>query len=130
MRQTIFKFKFMEYLSSARILGAWALSVNRSDRNPAPRSLTSCQGETDTVYRGCNKGACCDRGQSRVGEIGSVGHGRVGLPLLSQGHLRTDLGQARNLDEWISGEECPRGRDIVADARDSQRVWVAEQSRG
>ena len=49
---------------------------------------------------------------------------------MSQGHLRTDLGQARELDEWISGEECPRGRDIVADARHSRRVCVVEQSGG
>lgn len=56
--------------------------------------------------------------------------GGAGLPLLSRGHLRTDLGQARELYEWISGEKCPRGRDIVADARDSRRVCVVEQSGG
>ena len=80
------------------------------------------------MYRGHNEGACCDRGWSRVGEIGSVGHGRAGLPSLTQGHLGIDLGRGGELDEWVSGEECPRGKDIIADARDGRRVWVVEQS--
>lgn len=40
------------------------------------------------------------------------------------------LGWVRKLDEWIFGEECLRGCDIVAGARDRRRGWVARQSGG
>lgn len=110
------------------VLGAWTLSVRRSDRNHCPQEPNALSGRrVQGLY---SKGVCCDRGQGRIGEIGRAGFGRARLLFLSWGHLRTDLGQARELKGWVSGEECPRGRKVAADARDGRRAWVAEQRGG